>query len=121
MGNSQSELVQVLREFALDRDWGQFHDPKNLSMALVVEASELVEIFQWLTPEESKNVMDNPKKATAIREELADIYGYLLMISDVLGVSLNDALIEKVRINTERYPVEKFKGSARKYNEVGDK
>ncbi len=112
-----NRLTQKLRDFADERDWNQFHDPKNLSMALVVEAGELVEIFQWLTSGESTVAMSDPKKADAIREELADIYGYLLRLADILGVSLNDALETKIRINQEKYPVDKAKGNATKYTD----
>jgi len=113
-----TRLTQKLRDFADERDWNQFHDPKNLSMALVVEAGELVEIFQWLTPEQASSVMDDPKKAAAVREELADVYGYLLRVADLLGVSLHDALEAKIAVNAEKYPVEKARGNATKYNEL---
>jgi NTP pyrophosphatase (non-canonical NTP hydrolase) len=110
-----NELVVQLRQFAAEREWGQFHNPKNLAMALVVEAGELVEIFQWLTPEESAQVMDDPARASAVQEELADVYGYLLRLSDLLGVSLHDALEDKIKLNREKYPVEQSRGSAAKY------
>ena len=114
-----TRLTQELRDFADERDWNQFHDPKNLSMALVVEAGELVEIFQWLTSEQATSIMEDPKKADAVKEELADVYGYLLRIADILGVSLNEALETKIKVNAEKYPVEKAKGNATKYSVFG--
>jgi len=114
---SQEELIESLRAFADERDWEQFHNPKNLSMALVVEAGELVEIFQWLTVEEAQAVMDNDASALRVREELADVYAYLLRIADVLGVSLDEALEAKIDVNGQKYPVETSKGSASKYQE----
>lgn len=112
------ELVNQLRQFAADRDWDQFHDPKNLAMALVVEAGELVEIFQWLTPEQSQAVMTDEKKAAAVKEELADIYGYLLRLADLLEISLDEVLEQKLIINAEKYPVELARGTAAKYTEL---
>jgi dCTP diphosphatase len=117
MRSRESEvLIEHLRSFADERDWGQFHDPKNLSMALSVEAGELMEIFQWLTPMQAAEVMSDPKSAEAVEHELADVYAYLLRLSDILGVSLEAALARKLIINGEKYPVGEFKGSARKYN-----
>lgn len=110
-------LVNELRKFAADRDWNQFHDPKNLAMALVVEAGELVEIFQWMTPEQSRAVMEDQTKAVAVREELADVFAYLLRLADLLGVSLNEALEEKLIINAEKYPIDLARGHAKKYTE----
>ncbi len=110
-----TDLVVQLRQFAAEREWEQFHNPKNLAMALVVEAGELVEVFQWLTPEESTQVMNDPARASAVREEIADVYGYLLRLADLLGISLHDALADKIKVNAEKYPVEKSRGSAEKY------
>ena len=115
-----TRLTQKLRDFADERDWNQFHDPKNLSMALVVEAGELVEIFQWLTSEQATSIMGDPKKAGAVKEELADVYGYLLRLADILGVSLNEALESKIEVNTEKYPVEQARGNATRYDELHD-
>lgn len=105
--------TQRIREFAQERDWEQFHTPKNLAMALSVEASELVEIFQWMTPEEAAAVMSG-EKAQDVRDEVADILTYLLRFADVLDIDLDDALTAKSRRNAERYRADEFKGSARK-------
>lgn len=96
-------LRDRLRTFADDRDWHRFHTPKNLAMALSVEASELVEIFQWLTPKESQAVMAS-EEADHVREELADILIYLVRIADVLDVDLVDAAATKVNRNEQRFP-----------------
>lgn len=92
-----------LREFAGERDWQQFHTPKNLAMALSVEASELLEIFQWLTPDESRQVMEG-QNADAVRDEVADVMIYLLRLADVLGVELEEVVAAKIGRNAIRFP-----------------
>lgn len=106
----------MIQKFSQDRDWEQFHSPKNLSMALSVEASELLEIFQWLTEEQSYNLNDSKKQHA--KEEVADIAIYLLRICMKLNINLEEAIIEKMKKNEEKYPVEKAKGSAKKYTEL---
>ncbi len=113
-GKGQQEITDDLRKFADERDWGQFHTPKNLVLALVGEVGELAEIFQWLTPDEAERVTDDPKVVEHVRGELADVYGYLLRLADVLGIDLNTALQEKMRSNAERYPIDRSYGSAQK-------
>lgn len=106
-------LRDAIRAFAAERDWQQFHTPKNLVMALSVEASELMEHFQWLTPEQSM-ALDTAKRSE-VTQELADVLIYLVRLSDVLGMDLAVAAQEKIRLNAEKYPVEKAKGLATKY------
>ncbi|MFW3338154.1 nucleotide pyrophosphohydrolase [Aliarcobacter butzleri] len=110
------KIEKVLKQFSQERDWEQFHSPKNLSMALSVEASELVEIFQWLTEEQSYTLSDSKKQHT--KEEVADIAIYLLRICMKLDIDLEEAILEKMKKNEEKYPVEKVKGSAKKYTEL---
>jgi len=112
------ELEQIkaqLQKFADDRDWDQFHSPKNLSMALSVEASELVECFQWLTEEQSQNL--SPEQLSAAIDEIADVQIYLLRIATKLNVNMLDAVNQKIKKNALKYPVDKVKGSAKKYNQ----
>ncbi|MFH1726154.1 MAG: nucleotide pyrophosphohydrolase [Elusimicrobiota bacterium] len=109
-------LSAALAEFARDRDWEQFHTPKNLAMALSVEASEIVEIFQWLTADESKDLP--PEKVQHLREELADTFIFLLKLANHYGVDLIAAAHEKIQKNARRYPVEKARGSAKKSHEL---
>jgi dCTP diphosphatase len=109
------QIQEQLSEFASDRDWEQFHTPKNLTMALSVEASELVEIFQWLTPEQSSNLNDKQKKA--VEEEIADVTIYLLRLCDVLDINLSDVVENKIKVNGEKYPIDLSKGNAKKYNQ----
>ena len=109
---------QRLRQFAADRNWDQFHSPKNLSMALIAEAAELVEHFQWLTEEESRNLM--PEKLAEVRTELADIMIYLIRLADKLNIDLVQAVEEKIKINEEKYPIEKVHSSSKKYTEYRD-
>lgn len=98
------DLRDRLRQFAAERDWAEFHTPKNLVMALSVEAAELTEIFQWLTPEQSATVMSDPAVATAVRDEIADVLAYLLRLADVLGVDVEEALTQKIVKNAVKYP-----------------
>ena len=102
-----------IRDFAVERDWTQFHTPKNLAMALSVEASELVEIFQWMTPEEAAAVMSGTH-GQAVRDEVADILTYLLRFADVLNIDLDEAMTSKSVDNQRRYSVETSTGSAAK-------
>ena len=114
-----SELTKVrdeLRAFAAERDWDQFHSPKNLASALAVEAAELLEPFQWLTEEQSKN-LDEGQRA-AVTDELADVQIYLIRLADKLNVDLLQAVRDKIARNTEKYPAATFKGSARKYSDA---
>ncbi|MFA6091386.1 MAG: nucleotide pyrophosphohydrolase [Elusimicrobiota bacterium] len=109
-------LSAELARFAREREWEQFHTPKNLAMALSVEASEIVEIFQWLTEEQSRNLP--PEKAQHLREELADTFTFLLKLADHYGIDLIEAAHQKLKKNAEKYPVEKARGSAKKYDEL---
>jgi len=108
------KIKQIVREFSSDRNWDKYHTPKNLSMALSVEASELVEIFQWLTQEESKNI--DSKDIQSVKDEVADILIYLIRIVDKLDIDLEEAVLEKIKKNTKKYPVELSKDNAVKYN-----
>ena len=108
------KIQNQLQKFASERDWEQFHSPKNLSMALSVEASELVEIFQWLTLEESN--FPDQKQLDSIRSEVADIAMYLIRFCDVLEINLEEAIEEKFIENGNKYPIELSKGSSKKYN-----
>ena len=110
------KLIKKVRAFARDRDWEQFHSPKNLAMALSVEVAEVVEHFQWLTQEESNRL--DPAKTSKIREEIGDVMIYLARLADRLGIDPVQAAEEKMRINAKKYPVEKAKGLAAKYTEL---
>jgi NTP pyrophosphatase (non-canonical NTP hydrolase) len=113
--NPLHELKHTLRTFARERDWDQFHSPKNLSMALIAEAAELVEQFQWLTQEESRNLPE--EKLIEVEEELADILIYLVRLADKLNVDLIEAVRKKIKINEQKYPAEKVRGKSKKYSE----
>lgn len=107
---------QKLEKFATEREWGQFHNPKNLSMALSVESSELVEIFQWLTIEQSNSLSPELKKN--VENEMSDILMYLIRMSDILNIDLSKAIGEKFLLNGEKYPVDLARGTAKKYSEL---
>jgi dCTP diphosphatase len=108
-------LQAELRRFAAERDWDRFHSPKNLSMALAVEAAELVEQFQWLTEEQSGRL--DAERRERVRLELADVFIYLLRLADRLDVDLLRAAADKIIVNAAKYPVERVRGDARKYTE----
>ncbi len=116
MSTELKSLKLRLRKFAKERDWDQFHSPKNFSMALIVECAELVEHFQWLTDEQSKNLP--AETLEEVRLEMADIFLYLIRLADKLDVDLMDAANRKIKLNAEKYPVEKAKGLATKYNKL---
>jgi len=114
---NEQKLQQILRDFARDRDWEQFHSPRNLISALNVEAGELLELFQW---ESENHVVDvnDLKTRQKIEDEIADVFIYLLRIADKLDVSLEDVAFAKIVKNAEKYPVDKSKGKAVKYTEL---
>lgn len=110
------ELREQLRQFARDRDWEQFHSPKNLAMALAGEAGELLEIFQWLTEEQSHAL--EPKAHAAANEEIADVLLYLIRLADQLGIDPVAAARAKLVENAQKYPAHKARGSSKKYTEL---
>jgi dCTP diphosphatase len=109
-------LRDDLREFTADRDWEQFHSPKNLAMALSGEAGELLEIFQWLTEEQSRNL--DARALAAARDEVADVLLYLVRLADRLGIDPLAEARRKLADNERKYPVDKARGNARKYTEL---
>jgi NTP pyrophosphatase (non-canonical NTP hydrolase) len=109
------ELTKKLRAFAKKRDWDRFHSPKNLAMALSVEVAEVVELFQWMTEEESK--MLNKKMVGKLREEIGDVMIYLTKLADKFGIDVLDAAEKKLKINEKKYPAEIVRGRSKKYNE----
>ena len=115
MSNDINALKHQLREFADTRDWNQFHSPKNLSMALSIEAGEIMEHFQWLTQEQSKNLPAD--KLDEVSKELADTLLYLIRLADKLDIDLLAAAQNKIKLNGQKYPVEKSRGNAKKYTE----
>lgn len=116
VSRSLSDLTNELRRFAHERAWEQFHSPKNLAAALNVEAAEVLEHFQWLTETESCALTAAKRSAVAL--ELADVLLYLLQLADALDVDLIEAADRKIAVNRERYPVERARGSSRKYDEL---
>lgn len=118
MHNDLMELRELVREFVDQRDWDKFHTPKNLATALSVEASELLEPFQWLVSGDRSEL--NDAKLTAIRHEMADVLVYLVRLADKLDVDLFAAVLEKMAINRTKYPAGKVRGDARKYSEYDE-
>lgn len=116
MATELNALILSLRQFAQERDWAQFHSPKNLASALAVEAGELLEHFQWQTEAHSRAMP--PDKVEAVSREMADVFLYLLQLSDALGVDLLHAAQQKIELNAQKYPVERARGNSRKYTEL---
>lgn len=113
MTDSLQQLRARINHFVAERDWAQFHTPKNLAMAMIVEAAELVEQFQWDTPEESEKL--SAEKREAVSHELADTFVYLLRIAEVLKIDLIEAANRKIDINAKKYPADKARGSNARY------
>ena len=111
------EIQKRLRKFATDRDWEKFHSPKNLTMALSVEVAELVEIFQW-SNSGGLDEIENPDIRKNIEEELADIFIYLLKISDKLNIDIEKSIHQKIEKNEKKYPIDKSFGSSKKYRDL---
>ena len=110
------ELRDALRAFAAERDWDQFHSPKNLSMALSVDAAELLEHFQWLKEEDSRQLP--PQALAEIGEEMADVLLYLVRLADKLDIDIVRAAKDKMRLNAEKYPADKSRGNSRKSRDL---
>lgn len=115
MTDSLHELRTRINDFVAERDWAQFHTPKNLAMAMIVEAAELVEQFQWDTPQQSQQL--TPEKREAVSHELADTFVYLLRIAEVLQIDLIKAANQKIDLNAKKYPADLVRGSNAKYTE----
>lgn len=109
------ELRDFLRQFASERDWDQFHSPKNLLMALTGEVGELCEQFQWLTDEQVNNL--SPEQAVDVADEIADVQIYLIRLADKLNVDIKASVTEKITKNAKKYPAELVRGSAKKYDQ----
>jgi NTP pyrophosphatase (non-canonical NTP hydrolase) len=105
-----AELREILTVFVAERDWSQFHSPKNVSMALAIEAAELMEHFQWLDPQESRAVADDPASRAAAAEELADVVSYALALASELGIDVADAIRAKMVKNAQKYPIAEYRG-----------
>jgi NTP pyrophosphatase (non-canonical NTP hydrolase) len=116
MSQDIEALQSALREFARVREWEQFHSPKNLASALSVESAELLEHFQWLTEEQSRNL--SPDKRDLVAEELADVLLYTLQLADKLGIDPLDAAWKKLKVNEDKYPADRARGRSTKYTDL---
>jgi NTP pyrophosphatase (non-canonical NTP hydrolase) len=105
-----AQLRQLIADFVAERDWSQFHSPKNVSMALAIEAAELMEHFQWLTTEASRKLADDPDKMAEVGEELADVIGYSFALANELGIDVSSAIRAKMVKNAQKYPAEQYRG-----------
>ncbi len=107
---SVAQLRELVRRFVAERQWEQFHSPKNLAMSLAIEAAELMEHFQWLTAEQSRAVAEQPERLAAVGEELADVLCYALAMANQLGLDVSDAIERKMVKNAQKYPAEEYRG-----------
>lgn len=118
----ESTTIQALKQAVVSfrdaRDWKKFHTPKDLAASISIEANELLELFQWKTPEQAAALLDDPEKMREIQDEIADIVIYCLSASDSMGFDLSDAIRRKLEQNEAKYPVDKAKGSSKKYTEL---
>lgn len=105
-----AELRKLIADFVAERDWSQFHSPKNVSMALAIEAAELMEHFQWLTTDASRQIADDPTKLAEVAEEIADVVGYSIALANELGIDLASTIRAKMVKNAQKYPVAEFRG-----------
>jgi NTP pyrophosphatase (non-canonical NTP hydrolase) len=105
-----AELRQLVADFVAARDWSQFHSPTNVAMALAVEASELMEHFQWMTTEASRDVPSDPEKLAAVAEEISDVFGYTLALANELGIDISQAFRAKMIKNAQKYPADEYRG-----------
>ena len=115
-----SQLKSEVQQFISDRDWEQFHDPKNVAMALASEVGELLDLFRWVRSEKSFQVLEDEEMRTAVRMELADITMFLVDLASICEIDLTESVSEKMKINASRYPVEKARGIAKKYTQLGE-
>lgn len=113
-------LIEAVRQFRDDRDWAQFHTPKNLAAAIAIEAAELQERFLWKTDAEVDRDLAEPTKRTAVADEIADVVMFAMLLADRLGIDLVDAITAKLAANADKYPVNLARGTARKYTELRD-
>jgi len=113
-----SALKDAVKKFRDERNWKRYHTPKNLAESISIEAAELLEKFQWKSEEEINELLNDSNYRDEIKEELADVFNYCLALSNTLDLDLSEALLEKVRQNSERYPVDKTKGEYRKYTDL---
>ncbi len=107
---SVAQLKDVVRRFVVERDWRQFHSPKNLSMSLAIEAAELMEHFQWITGDASRQIVADPEKHNAVSEELADVICYALALANELEIDLSEAVASKMVKNAQKYPADEYRG-----------
>jgi NTP pyrophosphatase (non-canonical NTP hydrolase) len=105
-----AELRRLIADFVAERDWSQFHSPKNVSMALAIEAAELMEHFQWITTEASRHLASDPEKLAAVAEEIADVVGYSMALANELGIDLSSTIRAKMVKNAQKYPANEFRG-----------
>ncbi|TWT88494.1 hypothetical protein Mal64_19770 [Pseudobythopirellula maris] len=105
-----AELRELVDEFVAEREWSCYHSPKNLAMSIAIEAAELMEHFQWIGDDESRAVADDPQRRAAAGEELADVIGYALAMSNALGLDLSETIRDKMRKNHAKYPAEVYRG-----------
>jgi len=112
------QLKKAVLKFSQERDWLKYHNPKDLAISLSIETAELLERFQWRNDKEIDQGLNNPKEFNEVKSELADVFNYALALSNRLGIDISEALLDKMRDNEKKYPINKIKGHYKKYNEI---
>ena len=113
-----SELREQVQKFITDRDWSKYHNPKDISVSITIEASELLEVFQWVRDDDADDLLKDPIKLNSVKDELADIIIYCLSLANSLDIDVSQAVTDKIEKNKRKYPREKIKGNYRKYTEL---
>jgi dCTP diphosphatase len=111
MGDVLKDVQKEIKKFVKERNWEKYHSPKNLAMSVAIEAAELMEIFQWMTIEESQKVKDDPAKKIHVGEEISDVILYCLRLAEVMDINLEEALFDKIEKNKKKYPTDKYFGN----------
>jgi len=117
MQQNINQMLEIVKKFCEDRDWDQFHNPKDLAIGLSTESNELLDLFRFKSKEQMQEMMNNPEKRERISEELSDIFFFLLRFSQMYDFDMRDGLLQKIQKNEEKYPIHKAKGKNQKYTE----
>ena len=117
MQHSIDQLIEIVKKFCEDRDWDQFHNPKDLAIGLSTESNELLDLFRFKSDEQMREMLNDPEKKERISEELSDIFFFLLRFSQMYDFDMVDGLLHKIQKNNQKYPIEKAKGKNEKYTE----
>jgi len=112
------DLKEAIKKFRDERDWGKYHKPKDLALSISIEAAELLELFQWKSEDEIDELLKDPKYFASVEKEVADVINYCFALSNALDIDISKALLNKIKLNSKKYPIKKTKGKYKKYTEL---